>query len=146
MFEDDLILLPSIINDVGPFQKCKPQWHPYVPELNSGLRNLVTSYYLAIMTCECLKLIGHRGKIIIEGPFTKNQHFINMLSVITKSKILVSKSITGTTIGASMLFLNERHETSINYEILEHDDGNLLKFGERWQKKINLHSNIFINN
>ena len=45
-----------------------------------------------------------------------------------------------------MLFLNERHETNINYEILEHDDGNLLEFGERWQKKINLHSNIFINN
>ena len=146
MFEDNLILLPSVINDVGPFQKCKPQWHPYIPELNSGLRNLVTSYYLAIMTCECLKQVGHRGKIIIEGPFTKNQHFMNMLSVITKSKILVSKSITGTTIGASMLFLNKRHETSINYEVLEHDDEKLLEFGERWQKKINLHSKFFMNN
>ena len=73
-------------------------------EKNSGLRNLVTSYYLALMTCECLKQIGHKGKIILEGPFTKNLYFMNMLSVITKTKILVSKSTTGTTIGASCFF------------------------------------------
>ena len=146
MFEDNLILLPSIINDVGPFQKCNPVWSPYVPEYNSGLRNLVTSYYLAVMTYECLKLIGHKGKIILEGPFIKNKHFIEMLSVITSSKILISKSITGTTIGAAMLFLNRRQTTGINYEILEHSDAKLRAFGERWQKEIRLHSKKFVNN
>ena len=146
MIEDDLILLPSIINDVGPFQKCEPQWYPYVPEKNSGLRNLVTSYYLALMTCECLKQIGHKGKIILEGPFTKNLYFMNMLSVITKTKILVSKSTTGTTIGASMLFLDRSYKTNINYEILEHNDTKLLDFGKRWQKKISLHAKRFVKN
>lgn len=145
MFEDGLILLPSIINDVGPFQKCNPRWEPYVPEQNSGLRNLVTSYYLAMITCECLEQIGHIGKIILEGPFTKNRHFMNMLSVMTETKILVSKSATGTTIGTSMLFLNELHDTRINYEVLDHNDKKLLNFGKRWKEKINLHRNFFLN-
>ena len=71
---------------------------------------------------------------------------MNMLSVITKTKILISKSTTGTTIGASMLFLDRSYKTNINYEILEHSDTKLLDFGKRWQKKISLHAKRYVKN
>lgn len=139
MLKDNLILLPSIVNDVGPFQSCKQSWTPYMPRLGSGLRNLVVCCYLAMMTRECLNLVGHEGKIIVEGPFARNRQYINMLSVITKSEILLSKSITGTTIGAAMLFLKEDQKSNIKYDTVTHIDSELSNFARLWQQKIDLH-------
>ena len=139
MLKDDLILLPSIINDVGPFQSCEPNWTPYIPEPGSGLRNLVMCCYLAMMTRECLNLVGHEGKIIVEGPFAKNLNYIRMLSVITESEILLSKSITGTTIGSAMLFLKKGQKINIQYDSVTHKDTELSNFASLWKQEIDLH-------
>jgi len=62
-----------------------------------------------------------------------------MLSVITKSEILLSKSITGTTIGAAMLFLKEDQKSNIKYDTVTHIDSELSNFARLWQQKIDLH-------
>ncbi len=51
-----------------------------------------------------MKAIGVQNKIIVEGPFAKNNLYLEMLAVATGKSILVSSgSDTGTTIGAALL-------------------------------------------
>jgi sugar (pentulose or hexulose) kinase len=67
-------------------------------------RRVAASYYLASMTATCLSLIGARGPNIVEGPFSSNPDFLDMLSAATGRPTLVSNgSNTGTSVGAAIL-------------------------------------------
>ena len=75
----DLMLLPSVTANTGPFQGQQMAWHGAPPPKGSGLRAVALSYYLAMMTDTCLRLTAAQGPTIVEGPFAKNSHFLSML-------------------------------------------------------------------
>ncbi|MEP1588791.1 MAG: FGGY-family carbohydrate kinase [Tateyamaria sp.] len=102
--DQDLMLLPAVAPDTGPFQGQQMAWHGAAPPKGSGLGAIAVSYYLAMMTDTCLRLTGAQGPTIVEGPFSSNRHFLNMLRAATGRPVLHSTSVTGTSIGAALLF------------------------------------------
>lgn len=98
-----IMLLPAITATTGPFQGRTPHWLPSEPPHGSGQRSLAAAYYLALVTSECLKLTGHLGDVIVEGPFATNPDYLDMLSVATSCNLLATRTATGTSQGAARL-------------------------------------------
>jgi len=103
--ESGPMLVPAVIQESGPFQGRKHRWIGDEPEISSPERTAALSFYLAMMTSECLSLTGHQGPIIVEGPFAANTGYSRMLSAATKCKVLAAESATGTSQGAAILAL-----------------------------------------
>lgn len=101
---ESLMLLPAVVGGCGPFQNHKMSWRPQQPSPASGQREVALSFYLALVTAECLKITGSQGPIVVEGPFARNQTYQDMLRAVTGQPLIVSASSTGTSIGAALLF------------------------------------------
>lgn len=98
------MLLPSVETGSGPFQGRQMHWHGGEPAVGTGQRSAALSFYLALMTGTCLKLVGGAGPTIVEGPFARNPEFLAMLHAVTARPVLTNAAVTGTSIGAAMLF------------------------------------------
>jgi sugar (pentulose or hexulose) kinase len=105
VLEQKIMLFPSLQADTGPFQGRSATWHGCEPNLGSGERATAASFYLALVTAHCLSLIGHQGEIIVEGPFSLDLAYLQMLSAATNAPVIASKSSTGTSTGAALLVL-----------------------------------------
>lgn len=102
VLDNEIMLLPSVETSSGPFQGMTHSWTVDETTLSSGERFVATSFYLALMTAECLGLIGSPGPILIEGPFADNDLFCDMLHASTGQRV-EPVSGTGTSIGAALL-------------------------------------------
>lgn len=98
-----LYLLPSVQQGSGPFATAKAEWRPAEPETPQQ-REVALGHYLALMSAECLSMIGAKGPTLVEGPFGRNRWFIAMLAAATGRAVIASPSQTGTAIGAALLF------------------------------------------
>jgi sugar (pentulose or hexulose) kinase len=108
VLSEGLLLLPSIEPTSGPFPHRRPQWLPAEPK--DARRAACASLYLAMMTATSLSLTGAKGEIIIEGPFSQNQTFLQMLHTATgQSVFAMTGSSTGTSVGAALLGLGRAH-------------------------------------
>lgn len=102
-----LMLLPSVEPGSGPFRGRKMHWHGGEPAIGSGRRSAALSFYLALMTGTCLGLVKGAGPTIVEGPFARNPEYLAMLQAVTGRPVFTNAAVTGTSIGAAMLFSNE---------------------------------------
>ncbi|WP_068112382.1 FGGY-family carbohydrate kinase [Tropicimonas marinistellae] len=104
----EILLLPSIVPESGPFQGRTARWSHPEGELTPGQRSAAVSLYLACMAATCLDMIGARGPTLTEGPFARNGLFLDMLAAITGRPVLLpGGSATGTSIGAALLALGD---------------------------------------
>ena len=108
------MLLPSIASGSGPFQGRQMQWHGVEPDVGSGKRSAALSFYLALMTGTCLNLVGGAGPTIVEGPFARNPEYLAMLQAVTTRPVLTNAAVTGTSIGAAMLFGDDEFPLKLN--------------------------------
>lgn len=97
------MLMPALVTQSGPFAGRASRWIGSEPEKGSGERNVAASFYVALVTAECLRLVGHRGPVIVEGPFARNPAFRLMLAAATGSEVRVMEGATGTSQGAALL-------------------------------------------
>lgn len=97
------MLMPAVVPDSGPFQGRTARWIGREPARGSAERAAAVGFYLAMMTSESLSLAGHRGTIIVEGPFGGNACYLSMLSAAVGSPVEVARGSTGTSRGAAML-------------------------------------------
>ncbi len=97
------MLMPAVVPGSGPFQGRAALWIGREPAPGSAERAAALGFYLAMMTSECLSLAGHRGRIIVEGPFGGNACYLSMLSAAAGSPVVVAEGSTGTSRGAAML-------------------------------------------
>ncbi|WP_298934054.1 FGGY-family carbohydrate kinase [uncultured Ruegeria sp.] len=103
--ENGPLLMPAVVPESGPFQGRVHHWIGSEPKQGTPERIAALSFYLALMTAECLSLTGHRGPIVVEGPFATNNGYCEMLRAATNWPIFVSESATGTSQGAALLSL-----------------------------------------
>jgi len=96
-----IMLLPSIQPGSGPFPDRRARWTG--GDRSGGQTEVATGYYLAMMTGECLGMIGARGPVIVEGPFAGNRHFTGMLAAATGRPVVATATRTGTAVGAALL-------------------------------------------
>ena len=99
-----LTLMPSVVATGGPFPHRSMRWSAPPAGFNDGVQQAALSFYLALMTAECLVLTGAIGPVIVEGPFAANPAYCRMLATATGRPVLCAASQTGTSIGASLLF------------------------------------------
>lgn len=96
-----LMILPAVEPGSGPFPGREMCWSS---EPESGCQRMAAlSWYLALMTHNCLALIGSRGPVIVEGPFARNPDFLAMLAALHPDGIETAQSATGTSAGAALL-------------------------------------------
>ena len=101
---EKIMLLPSFVPGTGPFPDANARWTHDTEGLSAQTLYVVVSFYLALVTSECLSLTGGRGDILVEGPFAGNSQYLAMLSAISKCPTIAdATSKTGTSIGAAML-------------------------------------------
>ena len=100
------MLLPAVVPEIGPFAGMKARWVGSEPAVGTVERGVCVGFYLALVTAECLELIGHRGPVIVEGPFARNESFCRMLAAVTQCSVERTGSSTGTSQGAAMLALS----------------------------------------
>ena len=101
--ETGALLMPAVVPESGPFQGRLHRWIGSEPEHGSTERAAAASFYLAMMTAECLGLTNHCGTIVVEGPFAKNPTYCGMLSAATDCAVEAAETVTGTSQGAAML-------------------------------------------
>lgn len=97
-----LMVLPAVISECGPFQGRRFSWTAAASD--PAEIAVAASWYLALMTAECLALTGAAGPVIVEGPFAANDAYLRMLSAATGRPALPSLGRTGTSAGAALLF------------------------------------------
>lgn len=137
-----IMLLPAVEPRSGPFQGRKAQWTVPEASLKSGERFVALSYYLALMTAECLTMIGAAGPIVVEGPFARNPLYLNMLQAVSGRAVEAAEgSLTGTSIGAALL-LTDPEDTSAQNQSQQQKGGqdrddHLSGYAADWQRAVN---------
>ena len=133
LLEDQLMLLPSVAAETGPFQGMQMRWTGAEPPEGSGLRFAGLSFYLALMTETCLRLTGANGPTIIEGPFARNSLYVEMLAAATGRSVSRSQSATGTSIGAALLFGHGQGLARPDRENAPRNAAQLGDYAEQWR-------------
>lgn len=137
IIKNNTMISPCVESDFGPFQGREKQWHGVLPKTD-GEHYVAVSFYLALMTATCLELIGANGPTLIEGPFAKNELYLDMLRAATKRDVIESSaSATGTSIGAARLvhsgeINNTHHSHSSTRKIEFANDSPLEAYVHEW--------------
>lgn len=139
MLSRGAMLLPSVVLESGPFQGRRSEWTVDEHSLSPGERAAVVSLYLAMMAETCLSMIGAKGPTLTEGPFARNQLFLDMLAEATGRPVLLSRgSATGTSIGAALLTQGAEaalHERPRNHPSPDFDLAQGLQtYAENWHR------------
>jgi sugar (pentulose or hexulose) kinase len=127
-----IFLLPSIVQGSGPFADRKSRW---IGEPTPAERQVAASFYLALVTATCLDLIGADGETIVEGPFSSNPNFLDMLAIATGRPTATSQNAsTGTTIGAALLLAPEKMPKIPGTSRQVSNAMPLLAYAKRWRE------------
>jgi len=96
-----VFLLPAVEPSSGPFQGRIARWTDPTP--TPGRRSAAVSFYLAMMTSECLGLIDADGPVVVEGPFAANAHYLDMLAAATRRPVATGTDGGRASTGAALL-------------------------------------------
>ncbi|MBT0959039.1 FGGY-family carbohydrate kinase [Alphaproteobacteria bacterium KMM 3653] len=136
VLQTSLMLLPSVASGSGPFQDREMEWRGPEPPLGSGHRSAALSFYLALVTSTCLKLVGADGPTIVEGPFAKNDAFVAMLQAATNRPVRISEASTGTSIGAALLFSKTPAQARVSEPKALYPNLELAAYAELWNEAL----------
>ena len=128
-----LMLLPAVEMSTGPYQGHAMRWLGAEPAYGSGARSVALSYYLALTTQTCLDLTAATGPIIVEGPFAQNASYLAMLGASTGRPVLKNQSVTGTSIGAALLFGAAGSPAAQDRVQMPENSQQLANYGAAWR-------------
>lgn len=135
VLESGTMLMPALEKTTGPFAGCESSWIPFQPDVGSGQRSVAAAYYCAMITATCLSLAGHRGDIVVEGPFAENTEYLSMLAVATKCAVAGASNATGTSQGAALLVCDHPNHLSLSvHEVSAELQAALHRYADAWRK------------
>lgn len=135
VLEHLIMLTPAVAQTTGPFAGREGAWFPEEPAVGSGQRSVAAAYYCALVTATCLSLTGHRGDIIVEGPFAKNTEFLSMLAVASGCPVAASTNATGTSQGAALLVGGHVALASDDWhEVADFSQSDMRHYADHWRK------------
>nr|CAD6617017.1 carbohydrate kinase [Rhizobium sp. Khangiran2] len=108
---DGAMLAPSVERRSGPFPGRIHYWTVEEAKLSDGQRYVAVSFYLAMMTAIGLEIAGADGDILVEGPFSQNPLYLDMLASACRRPVF-GVTGTGTSIGAALLAAKPDSRTS----------------------------------
>lgn len=129
-----VMILPAVEPGSGPFRGQAMRWTR--PPATEGQKLAALSLYLALMTDTCLRLIGARGPVIVEGPFAQNDDYLDMLATLRPEGIEIAASATGTSTGAALLALTGAVAPAVTtLRPPPADRGAMLAYAEDWRAR-----------
>ncbi len=129
------MLMPSVVPETGPFQGRAAYWVGREPSIGTSERAAALGAYLALMTAEGLTLTGHRGDVVVEGPFARNEAYLAMLSAVTGSLVFPSRGTTGTSQGCALLALPDGGLTLPETKPVDRrGDADLNAYADSWRR------------
>lgn len=135
VLDSGTMLMPALEQSTGPFAGSESAWRPFQPEIGSGQRSVAASYYCAMMTATCLSLTGHRGDIVVEGPFAENTEYLSLLAVATECAVSGASNSTGTSQGAALLVCDHPNQLNLDVHETSEDLQSALKhYANDWRK------------
>ncbi len=127
-----IFLLPSVVQGSGPFADRQSTW---IGNPSPAEREVAASFYLSLMTATCLDLINAEGDVVVEGPFSANANFLDMLSAATGRPTATSEQAsTGTTIGAALLLAPEQRVKNAGSKRHVSNPSQLQAYAKRWRE------------
>lgn len=141
------ILMPSVVPGTGPYPQLEKRWIDTDHSTDAAgtqskeAIDCAATLYLAMMTNECLQLIGSQGPTYIEGPLAHDSLYAQMLAVVSQRPVMVSRSETGTSVGAAMLI--SPPELVPDYERIAIDanrHSQLHRYAQTWKHHLILHT------
>ncbi|WP_153769346.1 FGGY-family carbohydrate kinase [Labrenzia sp. CE80] len=136
VLDNEIMLFPAVDPRSGPFQGRQHHWSVDESSLTSSEKYIALSFYLALTTAVCLEMTGADGPVIVEGPFTRNQPYLDMLQAATARKtISAGGSATGTSIGAALLAAGSKQLSRTNDNgsfLTDCPDDLLRRYATRW--------------
>lgn len=132
-------LLPSVIEGSGPFPDSHARWSVPRAQLDRETQYVAASFYLALMTAECLRLAGAEGDIVVEGPFAADGLYLEMLAAATDSPIVpMHGDSTGTSIGAALLAAIDSHPHEAKSPIVPRPETEMAmrRYAARWRQAV----------
>ena len=94
-----------------------------------------------MVTLVSLEALGAKGSLIIEGPFTKNKFYLDLIATVLEADLYLSEeSLTGTSVGSTLLINNNTSNLS---KITKYDkpEGeykqNLINYSKKWKQLVN---------
>ncbi len=130
---DGVMLLPSVVQDSGPFQGQARKWIGNEPALGTGRRTAAVALYLALMIDQQLSMLGHQGVIHVEGPFARNATLLQALAIFRKCPIIRSDNTTGTSIGAALLVQHQDQKDHHQIEVSTPWQSAAESYAANWQ-------------
>jgi sugar (pentulose or hexulose) kinase len=130
----EVMLLPAVEPSSGPYAGRQAVWTGE-PE-TQGQRLVALSWYLALMTDTCLSLVGAEGPVIVEGPFARNAHYLDMLACLRPGGVETTKSATGTSIGAAILMQVTSPPPITARHAVPGTASDLARYASRWHAAI----------
>jgi sugar (pentulose or hexulose) kinase len=102
VIEKSMMLLPNVAPGSGPFQGKDWRW-VNAEAASAGEHYAAVCLYLALMTEACLGLIGAGGPVVVEGPFSLNETYLDVVAALTGRDVFAVPGSTGTSAGAALL-------------------------------------------
>lgn len=136
VLHQQIMLLPAVQTGSGPFPDRKAHWT--ANPVTQGQIEVAMGYYLALMTAECLGMIGAAGPVIVEGPFARNPQFTSMLATATARPVLASPAQTGTAVGAALLFQPKGVAQQSPRDVPISPDPGLATYAARWRDLVRI--------
>lgn len=137
VLSEGIMLRPSLAPGTGPFKGREGGWGPGGALKDADLTYVATSFYCALVTATCLELTGHRGEIVVEGPFARNRQYLEMLSVVSGSTVVSAPGQTGTSQGAALLVDGPPREAVTGTAITPNDgSADMAAYAKAWRRDL----------
>ncbi|MBX2824054.1 MAG: carbohydrate kinase [Gammaproteobacteria bacterium] len=134
------LLMPSMVQRTGPFPDARSAWLGTSVDNDPELHSCAVAFYLALMTDQCLQLVGSDGQIFIEGPLAQDHLYTRMLSAVSDQTVSLSDTQTGTSVGAAMLISEPDKAPEYQRVTLDSDRREQLRhYASEWQAQLRLH-------
>lgn len=133
-----VMLLPSLVQGTGPFPDHKARWTVPRETLDRETVAIAASFYLALMTAECLQLAGADGDIAVDGPLSANGLYLEMLTAATARPVTAMRPTgDGREIGAALLFdLDEARPVQDGVAVAPHQVAAMVHYAQRWRELV----------
>lgn len=132
VISDGIAILPGVEPRSGLFAGRSVVWSG--KPRSAGERMVALSYYLALMTHACLDLIGAEGPVLVEGPFTRNPEYLDMLASVCPAGVEISVSMTGTSGGAAMLLSTGNSDVHTHNWPQPENAESLREYAHMWRR------------
>jgi len=141
VLDREIMLFPAVDPRSGPFQGRSHRWSVDEASMTDAERFVALSFYLALVTAECLAMTGAEGPVVVEGPFAQNRLYLEMLEAATRRPVDASAgSVTGTSIGAALLVAEaapgQRAGMVSALDGDAHLTRRLLRYAETWRARL----------